>query len=733
MKNGNAGIAFRLVAACVLVFFTGCLSTTPQHVEIVVNEPDARISVNGSPAGEGIARLDGIKAADGPMDVSVAHEDYGEVTMQLVPDREEKWGQKHEELYIFGIVTSAIAIGIGGVLAETAGIDWALSLEGDTNIFENPKRVFFFGITSLTGGIIATVRLRRSKEYSWYSQYPLDISASRNYDELGYHKSSGYNKAGFNREGLSADGQSYEGPLYDWKMEGIGSWTRADGSNYTGMLYGGLPDGMGRFVDTEGGLFIGTWEDGAEEGAGIYLAADGSQNREVWKGGEKLSSAPAGKIRSEARSYLFFGEGNRGGWAHGPGDAFSTDLSIRITGARFSDGNLVSGTMIMPDGTVYRGKFDAMVLTEGEILRPDGTYYRGPLVKGVPEGLGYLRSSDGSVYEGEIRAALFSGDGKLTLSNGDVYEGAFLDGKPHGEGIYRNASEGSIEKCEFYEGKRIDQAYIIRIERAKAEEERRIKEEQAKAAAAEQARQERLRQQRLAEQKAAAEARKSWGAIGMGLGAAVLGSSVGMDAGEAALLGASVARDVYEDTGGTHTRAAGAAITANRRTMADYEQKYGASDLSGTREYTRSVTSLPGVNQPVVSSLPEPAARPRPAATASASPASSGTGSRTGSVPPSAQQEKPKGIPACVYVWKTENGKYRAHGPTQLVTLSYETEEEVLELAGIDRGNRTIVRTISHPMPGHSGGIIYVLSDPPLEPYEDNVAEKYGFASLFSN
>ncbi len=575
----------RLVALLVLLLFSGCVSSTPQNVRIVVNEPEAEIEVNGEVIGRGEATASGLIAKNGNPAITVRHPDYLDYPTVIVPDGTAPMSKKEKRPLI---ILSILGI-VGGTILFSSGLASAISASpGDDTTGIVPGVIG----GSLAAGSIAPLVLAISdpptRIPAFKSSYPIDISIFRKYDELGYSKTTGYNKAGFNSDGFNAEGDRYIGPVYNWVKNGFGLLEEAGGSRYYGGFLEDRFSGLGAYSNDNGEMHIGFWADGKKDGVFVTLFPEGKQIREVWEQGELVLSAPAGKIRTEAVSLLFFGPGVSGGWADGRGDAVSQNLTIRISDALFEKGNLISGKMVLGDGSVYTGTFEDFVLVQGQVSYSNGTFYKGTLTNGIPDGRGTMKSPDGTVYEGELENGLFEGNGVLTLANGDIYEGPFAGGKPHGEGIYKNQSENLVERCEFYEGRRIDQAYVIRIERAKEEERKRLEEEHAKKLAEERARQERERQKRLEEQRKAAESNKFWGSLATGALTAGMASSAGMDTGEALLLGASTARDVYEGTDGTYTRSAGEFIIANRESMAEYETKYGASDLSYTSEYSKS-------------------------------------------------------------------------------------------------------------------------------------------------
>ncbi|WP_319475291.1 hypothetical protein [Marispirochaeta aestuarii] len=629
----KTSILYRFVAAVVLVFFTGCASSVPQSVRLVSNEPEARIIVNGDIQGSGKVQLQKIKPSSGPLDIHVQHEDYSDFSLQVEPTEWINMSFKEKAPWF-----------IGGLVATVLGlfgfINYAMSDEEDSSL----APVIASGTMLAMGPYtMVNVSLNTFKKKAYLKNYTIDLSANRYYSEMGFSKIDGYNKAGYNAESLDADGNYYKGPLADWQKEGFGLYVCADGTRYMGMFHQDQPSGLGRFEDETGGIFVGSWRDGIKDGPGVYIDRDGIQHREIWTAGEKTSSSPAGRIRSEDSIWVFFGEGIRNGWAEGFGNAIALDLSARVENGTYRDGRLVSGRMIMPDGTIYDGRFANELLVKGEIFSTDGTHYTGELADGIPEGKGYLRSPDGTVYEGNFVQARFEGQGSLTLSNGDVYEGPFNNGVPHGQGVYTNISDNLVERCEFYEGRRIDQAYQMRIAQAKAAEEARLREEAEKKAAEEAARKEQERQKRLEEKRKEEATNKAVTSGLFGLGAGMLGSRYGMDAVEATKFGTAVAQDVYQGTDGEHMKAAGDEIIANRKTMAEYEQKYGASDLSDTASYSDSLS-------PSYQTKPEQRAggSVSPSSTVSSAAAASNLrGSQSSSVhssPEQAQNSQSKGV-----------------------------------------------------------------------------------------
>ena len=70
----------------------------------------------------------------------------------------------------------------------------------------------------------------------------------------------------------------------------------------------------------------------------------------------------------------------------------------------------------------------------------NGHSYKGDFIDGKMHGNGLYRWPDGSEYEGEYKENIREGKGRFKWKNGIYFEGNFVDGKPNGKGkmIYEN-------------------------------------------------------------------------------------------------------------------------------------------------------------------------------------------------------------------------------------------------------------------------------------------------------
>lgn len=327
----------------------------------------------------------------------------------------------------------------------------------------------------------------------------------------------------------------------DWGS--VHPFTRS-GDSWTGILSKGR-EGFGILTKPDGTQYLGTFREDKEEGVGILLPPAGSPRIQTWsKGTLQKSRAPAGAVSSSLRTWVFLGEGASSGKAQGPGDAISTDGLYRIEGGVFKNGVLVSGSLVTQDGTRYVGTFTDEVLVSGRIDGRDGSRYEGPLAGGLPDGRGKVTTADGTTYAGDFKAGLYDGQGTIARPDGEKYEGTFRAGKPHGIGIYFNGQ--TIERCEYYDGMRIDQAYLIKIENEKQLEALRAERERIAKEKADQAELARLAAERSATEKQAQEGKSSNKLMAgiFGVGATLLGSRAGLGDAEALLYGLSVAQDI---------------------------------------------------------------------------------------------------------------------------------------------------------------------------------------------
>jgi hypothetical protein len=370
----------------------------------------------------------------------------------------------------------------------------------------------------------------------------------------GYSIIDGRDRSGYDRKGYDRDGYDRLG----WNAVGLST----SGDRWTGTLAAGR-QGYGQLKQADGTLFVGRFLDDRPLGLCVAIKPSGEQEVQTWAASGMVDSRPvAGKIVSPSTQWIYLGEGSRDGLAEGRGGAISIDGRQRVEDGLFVLGRLVSGSLVLPDGTRLDGLFADEKLISGTIAGSDGSLYTGALANGLPEGKGTMRLADGTVYSGDFKAGTYGGEGVITRPDGEKYEGGFKNGKPHGMGIYVNGS--TIERCEYYEGQRIDQAYQIRVENEKQLEAMRLERERVAKEKADQAEQARLAAERAAAQQKAQSEKSSnnllRGLIGAGA-TMVVGSAIGLDTGTTLALAASAGVDMAKgDTSLSTMKATGQAL-----------------------------------------------------------------------------------------------------------------------------------------------------------------------------
>lgn len=475
------------------------------------------------------------------------------------------------------------------------------------------------GIPVAVTGLVMLMVNANSKTYATTYAIPAASFTPHSLFPEGFNPKTGLNVYGITRDGTFPDGTRFEGSVKNGKMEGYGKMTSADGKSVlAGVFSGGYLNGLATVTSLSDPAeprlaWFGYFKNSKMDGFGIEFGKDGKPSAlTLYEDGIKKSSqAYPARPLPEADNLLFLGEGFKSGLAEGKGVAISMDGAMSQSGT-FSQGYLAEGTKKSADGTVLTGTFvkgelaegsfrgasgvggsgtwkNGKLLSPGTLYRADGSVYSGAfdangLAQGsgtmryangdsfkgafkndVPEGTGTYTFATGTTYTGDVAKGTFEGKGVQVKPNGETYEGEFLGGLPHGMGIYKY--NGSVERAEYYEGKRIDQLYLIRLENEKQRiEKARLAEEQAQREREAEARRiaEERRQQEIARQKAqeAQAAKRNKALFGAVLGAAT--GAMAMNAGgtfdEGVYLGASVYKDVVSGTMGSENSFSNAAL-----------------------------------------------------------------------------------------------------------------------------------------------------------------------------
>lgn len=186
---------------------------------------------------------------------------------------------------------------------------------------------------------------------------------------------------------------------------------------YHGELKNGLFHGQGQFKWNSGHSYQGTYVNGKMQGQGTF----------TWPDGTRYSG--------------MFGNGKR----DGKGDIFWRDG--RIFSGEFAGGNLIGkGEMRLRNKSKIAGAFsqdqyavdtaDIIMPSNGVITFPDGTKFEGDIVNNFPGLQGIYLSRHGALRQGK---------GKCYVETG-------------------------IEKCRFVDGHRMDDLYLVRVERLKLQQ-----------------------------------------------------------------------------------------------------------------------------------------------------------------------------------------------------------------------------------------------------------------------
>ena len=246
-----------------------------------------------------------------------------------------------------------------------------------------------------------------------------------------------------------ADSRVYQGIFVLEQPKGPGKLTLKDGAYYEGQ-FDGLSSISGRYV-TSKGTYEGDFKQGNLDG--IYtFQKNGSKvdRRQTFSDGELVYDVPgpkaiaAGKKRCKVKGkeWVFVQGGCSGGWASGRAEAMTLDYT-----------------------TVAKGRFKS-----------------GALVNGV------LETQDGQKYEGGFANYKPHGKSKEYRSGEKVYDGGFRQGERHGKGICLIG--GKPQRCEFYNGERMDSGYLASLfkqdmEQAEAQHQERLAQIEAKTRRAE--------------------------------------------------------------------------------------------------------------------------------------------------------------------------------------------------------------------------------------------------------
>ena len=583
----------------VFLILSICSCTTSGTFSIKSSNPASEIYVEDSREGTGI--VGSYTTENENLNVTIKTPDHDDLNEVIAPDyisdaeRSEK--PPYEMSASQGVALGTLIVGpiylFIGFLLQGIEMD-----DNEEYVMESDSLESIF---LQIGGVITGIGVpflidSLVPKPEWKDSYSFDVSSLSHFDAQGYNRKTGFNKFGVNRSGQFEDGSSFSGRILNGVMQGFGTWTTAEGDEYKGTFTSGKLGGFAASSYADGSEYFGFWSGGEKNGAGVLIEGNRQQTFQKWYMGELTLSEPhEARITGSRYNWIFLSNSNKDGLADGSGNAITADGSMLIESGIFSEGELVSGKMIFPDGTKYEGRFNGDLFIEGRIVYSDGRVYEGDLNNGAADGLGKMTFSDGTVYVGEFRNGNYNGEGKIVKSNGESFEGSFVDGKPHGSGIF--FKDGRVERCEYYQGERIDQAYLIRQENEK--QLAAIREERILIA---KERQDREEQQRLEKERQEAERKKResqasddsfFGALLVGGATALIGGSAGLSGGDVLALSAAAATDAYKgDSSMSGMKATADVLSGGKTNLSG-----GSSANSGSRSSSgvSSMSDLTGI------------------------------------------------------------------------------------------------------------------------------------------
>jgi serine/threonine protein kinase len=139
----------------------------------------------------------------------------------------------------------------------------------------------------------------------------------------------------------------------------IGKATYPNGDFYSGEYKNGKYDGHGKYVYANGDFYEGDYKNGIIEGQGIYTFANGEKYTGQWRNGKNngrgtYKQANGGVYIGEFKDNLRDGNGS-----------FTLPSGFKFVG-RYGAGKMIDGTLTYPDGSKYKGSFDADGKYNGE-------------------------------------------------------------------------------------------------------------------------------------------------------------------------------------------------------------------------------------------------------------------------------------------------------------------------------------------------------------------------------
>lgn len=568
-----------IISIILIISITGCVSVGYDEVTITTSNNDAKIIYNSNVSkGSMTVKTDGIDQ----IEYTVIHPDYDDINKIIKPPKKRRSEFLTRSEYSKSIATTLL-LTLGGMITGT--LSWGLGyIDGSEEV--GPITVIGFG--TLAVGLISLFYNEGSTS-NWSKNYGVNMQPYSLYNNEGYHKETGFNKFGQNKEGYSINGDHFTGNYINGKKEGMGLyWSKELDTTFLGSF---TDDNLNGFAieKTKTMTTYVSFKDNIKIGYGINISND-EITLEYWGNGQLLTSEDYGAKIQSKYNLMFLGKSD--GLVNGKGYAASLDGKIYVKDGVFDNGRLVSGTLVYASGLVLSGDFINDEITNGSIYYPDGRIYSGEFVNGKLSGFGSMSFSDNSTYEGNLLNGIYEGEGKYTdelgnlyqgqfkngifsgigrldyydggyyegsfmygtyngsgkmvMGNSETFEGTFKDGLPHGQGIYK--FNDKIQRAEYYEGVRIDQAYQLEknLETYKLEQETKKKLEEQKRLEAKRFAEE--RQKKLEEDRKKQQSKDNVNQLLAGVAGFAVGEMLGFETSDSLKLGSELIKVSKGDT-----------------------------------------------------------------------------------------------------------------------------------------------------------------------------------------
>ncbi len=265
-------------------------------------------------------------------------------------------------------------------------------------------------------------------------------------------------------------GLSYLGDLEQGRPHGQGELKFANGDIYQGGFENGLASGQGQMRYADGRVYSGQFQYDAPRGEGQLTLANGDIQRGVFA---NLSSFKGEWVTTKGSLTGEFSGGVRDG-----------ELLFQPAGSKVDRFQIWENDQLLYDApgpkafaagqkrcrTVHKdwaivskscnGKGEAVHKSFLTVAK--GRFSNGDLVSGTIESRGGLK------YEGAMRRFAPHGKAQHFQNGKKLYDGGFASGQRHGGGICLEG--GKPERCEYVKGQRADSGYLSRLFRKDMDE-----------------------------------------------------------------------------------------------------------------------------------------------------------------------------------------------------------------------------------------------------------------------